>query len=88
MVGEEQHTVVAEFVKTLPEDTKMTGDTDKFVTELEPFTIVNAAFRSPRAGVLALLGAAREPVETHAFEPRYLRLAEAEAKWIEAQRHD
>jgi len=88
LVGEEQHTVVAEFVKTLPEDTKMTGDTDKFVTELEPFTIVNAAFRSPRAGVLALLGAAREPVETHAFEPRYLRLAEAEAKWIEAQRHD
>lgn len=88
LVGEEQHTVVAEFVKTLPEDTKMTGDTDKFVTELEPFTIVNAAFRSPRAGVLALLGAAREPVETHTFEPRYLRLAEAEAKWIEAQRHD
>lgn len=88
LVGEEQHTVVAEFVKTLPEDTKMTGDTDKFVTELEPFTIVNAAFRSPRAGVLALLGAAREPVEIHAFEPRYLRLAEAEAKWIEAQRHD
>lgn len=88
LVGEEQHTVVAEFVKTLPEDTKMTGDTDKFVTELEPFTIVNPAFRSPRAGVLALLGAAREPVETHAFEPRYLRLAEAEAKWIEAQRHD
>lgn len=88
LVGEEQHTVVAEFVKTLPEDTKMTGDTDKFVTELEPFTIVSPAFRSPRAGVLALLGATREPVEVHSFEPRYLRLAEAEAKWIEAQRHD
>ncbi|WP_026827250.1 tRNA (adenosine(37)-N6)-threonylcarbamoyltransferase complex dimerization subunit type 1 TsaB [Exiguobacterium artemiae] len=88
LVGEEQHTVVAEFVKTLPADTKMTGDTDKFTTELQLFSIVNPAFRAPRAGVLALLGAAREPVETHAFEPRYLRLAEAEAKWIEAQRHD
>ncbi|WP_131971968.1 tRNA (adenosine(37)-N6)-threonylcarbamoyltransferase complex dimerization subunit type 1 TsaB [Exiguobacterium sp. s166] len=88
LIGEEQHTVVAEFVKTLPEDTKMTGDTDKFVTELEPFTIVSPAFRSPRAGVLALLGATREPVEVHSFEPRYLRLTEAEAKWIEAQRHD
>ncbi|MGE6553582.1 tRNA (adenosine(37)-N6)-threonylcarbamoyltransferase complex dimerization subunit type 1 TsaB [Exiguobacterium artemiae] len=88
LVGEEQHTVVAEFVKALPADTKMTGDTDKFTTELQSFLIVNPAFRAPRAGVLALLGAAREPVETHAFEPRYLRLAEAEAKWIEAQRHD
>ncbi|MDW2885731.1 tRNA (adenosine(37)-N6)-threonylcarbamoyltransferase complex dimerization subunit type 1 TsaB [Exiguobacterium artemiae] len=88
LVGEEQHTVIADFVKTLPADTKITGDTDKFTTELQSFTIVGPAFRAPRAGVLALLGATREPVETHAFEPRYLRLAEAEAKWIEAQRHD
>lgn len=88
LVGEEQHTVIADFVKTLPTDTKITGDTDKFTTELQSFTIVDPAFRAPRAGVLALLGAKREPVETHAFEPRYLRLAEAEVKWIEAQRHD
>lgn len=88
LINEEQHTVIADFVKTLPADTKITGDTDKFATELQSFAIVDPAFRAPRAGVLALLGATREPVETHSFEPRYLRLAEAEAKWIEAQRHD
>lgn len=88
LVGEEQHTLVADFVKNLPTDTKVTGDTDKFGSELESFAIVDPAFRAPRAGVLALLGATRQPVETHAFEPRYLRLAEAEAKWIEAQRHE
>ena len=87
-VGDEQHTTVADFVAALPADTLITGDTEKFVEALEPFEIVAPAFRTPRAGVLALLGATRVPVDTHAFEPRYLRLAEAEAKWIEAQRHD
>lgn len=87
-VGDEQHTTVADFVATLPTDTLMTGDTEKFVKALQPFEIVAPAFRTPRAGVLALLGATRVPVDVHAFEPRYLRLAEAEAKWIEAQRHD
>lgn len=87
-VGDEQHTTVADFVAALPADTLMTGDTEKFVEALEPFEIVAPAFRTPRAGVLALLGATRVPVDAHAFEPRYLRLAEAEAKWIEAQRHD
>ncbi|AFS71695.1 tRNA (adenosine(37)-N6)-threonylcarbamoyltransferase complex dimerization subunit type 1 TsaB [Exiguobacterium antarcticum] len=88
LVGEEQHTLIADFVQNLPTDTKVTGDTDKFVAELQPFTIVDPAFRAPRAGVLAMLGATRQPVDVHSFEPRYLRLAEAEAKWIEAQRHE
>ncbi|WP_214851779.1 tRNA (adenosine(37)-N6)-threonylcarbamoyltransferase complex dimerization subunit type 1 TsaB [Exiguobacterium sp. s193] len=87
-VGDEQHTTVADFVAALPADTLMTGDTEKFAEALAPFEIVAPAFRTPRAGVLALLGATRIPVDAHAFEPRYLRLAEAEAKWIEAQRHD
>lgn len=87
-IGEEQHVEIASFVKTLPADTLVTGDIDAFEEILQPFEKAAPAFRTPRAGVLALLGATRQTVEAHAFEPRYLRLAEAEAKWIEAQRHE
>lgn len=83
LVGQEQHVTVSEFVSSLPDGTLVTGDVD--LTESGRFRKAQAAFDYPRAGVLALLGAERETVAPHAFEPRYLRLAEAEAKWLEAQ---
>lgn len=42
---------------------------------------------NPRPGELALLAADREPENVHAFVPNYIRLAEAEAKWLDANRN-
>ncbi|WP_257351392.1 tRNA (adenosine(37)-N6)-threonylcarbamoyltransferase complex dimerization subunit type 1 TsaB [Pseudalkalibacillus decolorationis] len=45
-----------------------------------------AADHNPRASELASLGQAREGEDPHTFTPSYLRLAEAEAKWLENQK--
>lgn len=41
---------------------------------------------NPRPGELALLGKEKESEDIHSFVPNYIRLAEAEAKWIEANK--
>ncbi|MBT2690934.1 tRNA (adenosine(37)-N6)-threonylcarbamoyltransferase complex dimerization subunit type 1 TsaB [Bacillus sp. ISL-47] len=41
---------------------------------------------NPRPAELALLGRDREGEEVHSFVPNYIRLAEAEANWIEANK--
>lgn len=44
---------------------------------------------NPRPGELAQLGIHREAVDVHTFVPNYIRLAEAEAKWLEGKKeHD
>jgi tRNA threonylcarbamoyladenosine biosynthesis protein TsaB len=43
------------------------------------------ALNNPRPGELALLGMHREEEDIHSFVPNYVRLAEAEAKWLEQQ---
>lgn len=48
---------------------------------LAPFTKNN-----PRPSELALLGLQKEEQSVHTFVPSYLRLAEAEAKWLESQK--
>lgn len=40
--------------------------------------------QNPRPSELAILGRDKEAVDIHNFVPNYIRLAEAEAKWIEA----
>ncbi|PLS17210.1 tRNA (adenosine(37)-N6)-threonylcarbamoyltransferase complex dimerization subunit type 1 TsaB [Bacillus sp. M6-12] len=40
---------------------------------------------NPRPSELAYIGLKKEPVNTHTFVPNYIRLAEAEAKWLEQQ---
>lgn len=40
---------------------------------------------NPRPAELAFLGRDREPVDVHSFVPNYIRLAEAEAKWLEGK---
>ncbi len=40
---------------------------------------------NPRPSELAFLGIQKEAVPVHEFVPNYLRLAEAEAKWLESQ---
>lgn len=47
--------------------------------------IGDSSLHQPRPGLLGILGLKREAVEIHQFVPNYLRLAEAEAKWIEKQ---
>lgn len=43
------------------------------------------ALYNPRPGELALLGMEKEEEEIHSFVPNYVRLAEAEAKWLGQQ---
>jgi tRNA threonylcarbamoyladenosine biosynthesis protein TsaB len=43
---------------------------------------------NPRPGELAQLGINREPVDVHTFVPNYIRLAEAEAKWLEGKKEN
>ncbi|MBG9768329.1 MULTISPECIES: tRNA (adenosine(37)-N6)-threonylcarbamoyltransferase complex dimerization subunit type 1 TsaB [Bacillus] len=45
-----------------------------------------AAQQNPRPSELAFLGAEKEAEDVHRLVPDYLRLAEAEAKWIESQK--
>ncbi|MCY9190734.1 tRNA (adenosine(37)-N6)-threonylcarbamoyltransferase complex dimerization subunit type 1 TsaB [Bacillus sp. FSL K6-1005] len=45
-----------------------------------------AAQHNPRPSELAYAGADREALDIHGLVPDYLRLAEAEAKWIESQK--
>ncbi|OIK15931.1 tRNA (adenosine(37)-N6)-threonylcarbamoyltransferase complex dimerization subunit type 1 TsaB [Bacillus sp. MUM 116] len=40
---------------------------------------------NPRPSVLALLGQNQTEEDVHSFVPNYIRLAEAEAKWLEAK---
>jgi tRNA threonylcarbamoyladenosine biosynthesis protein TsaB len=42
---------------------------------------------NPRPGELALIGRDKPAEDPHAFVPNYIRLAEAEAKWLEAQKN-
>ncbi|RJS54741.1 tRNA (adenosine(37)-N6)-threonylcarbamoyltransferase complex dimerization subunit type 1 TsaB [Bacillus subtilis] len=48
--------------------------------------IGTAAQHNPRPSELAFLGAEKEAEDVHGLVPDYLRLAEAEAKWIESQK--
>ncbi|MFT8323057.1 MAG: tRNA (adenosine(37)-N6)-threonylcarbamoyltransferase complex dimerization subunit type 1 TsaB [Bacillus sp. (in: firmicutes)] len=41
---------------------------------------------NPRPSVLAMLGNQKEEKEVHTFIPEYIRLAEAEANWLEANK--
>lgn len=44
--------------------------------------------QNPRPGELAFLGKDQPHEETHTFVPNYIRLAEAEANWLAAQKED
>lgn len=45
-----------------------------------------ATQHNPRPSELALIGLNKETVNVHALVPNYIRLAEAEAKWLEEQK--
>lgn len=52
----------------------------------EQAVIASPTLFNPRPSELAKIGVSREPQEVHTFVPNYIRLAEAEAKWLAAQK--
>lgn len=50
--------------------------------------IASPSLFNPRPSELAIIGIEKEPQEVHTFVPNYIRLAEAEAKWLEAQKQE
>ncbi|ATH94496.1 tRNA (adenosine(37)-N6)-threonylcarbamoyltransferase complex dimerization subunit type 1 TsaB [Bacillus glycinifermentans] len=48
--------------------------------------IGGASLHLPRPSELALIGERKEPEPKHGLVPNYIRLAEAEAKWLEKQK--
>ncbi|MDO6451475.1 tRNA (adenosine(37)-N6)-threonylcarbamoyltransferase complex dimerization subunit type 1 TsaB [Oceanobacillus profundus] len=50
--------------------------------------IPEGPYHIPKAGHLGLAGLTKQPDTTHALTPNYLRLAEAEANWLKAQKEN
>ncbi|AYV72459.1 glycoprotease family protein [Niallia circulans] len=48
--------------------------------------LTDAVDFNPRPSILAMLGEAREGEAIHTFTPNYIRLAEAEANWLKANK--
>ncbi|MFJ5965812.1 tRNA (adenosine(37)-N6)-threonylcarbamoyltransferase complex dimerization subunit type 1 TsaB [Bacillus sp. NPDC093026] len=48
--------------------------------------LAESSLHNPRPSVLAMLGANRRAEEVHQLVPNYIRLAEAEVKWLEGQK--
>ncbi|WP_214484449.1 tRNA (adenosine(37)-N6)-threonylcarbamoyltransferase complex dimerization subunit type 1 TsaB [Bacillus sp. SM2101] len=59
------------------------------ISELKDKAVFAAeSLNNPRPAELAWLGMYRENEDIHQFSPNYIRLAEAEAKWLEAQKKE
>ncbi|MGE1145003.1 tRNA (adenosine(37)-N6)-threonylcarbamoyltransferase complex dimerization subunit type 1 TsaB [Bacillus pumilus] len=52
----------------------------------ETAVIAEEAFHNPRPSMLAFLGADRPAEDVHQLVPNYIRMAEAEVKWLEGQK--
>lgn len=52
----------------------------------EQAQFAGVADQNPRPSVLAVLGAEKEAQDVHNFTPNYIRLAEAEANWLKANK--
>ncbi|MBU8728250.1 MULTISPECIES: tRNA (adenosine(37)-N6)-threonylcarbamoyltransferase complex dimerization subunit type 1 TsaB [Bacillus] len=52
----------------------------------ETAVIAEGAFHNPRPSMLAFLGTDRPDEDVHQLVPNYIRMAEAEVKWLEGQK--
>lgn len=60
---------------------------EKIVDVLGDLAVIpEGPYHIPKPGFLGLAGLKREAEPTHGLTPNYLRLAEAEAKWLQAQK--
>ncbi|MRX72760.1 tRNA (adenosine(37)-N6)-threonylcarbamoyltransferase complex dimerization subunit type 1 TsaB [Bacillus lacus] len=94
-ISEDQNILLSSFLQELKQqeqrilfignDVEMHKETIK--EELgEKAVFADASEHNPRPSKLGLLGMRKEAVGTHSFVPNYIRLAEAEAKWLESQK--
>lgn len=80
-----------EKLKTLPGQVLFIGNDVKLHQEAieaalgEQAVFASVTEQNPRPSELALLGKSRPGEDIHTFVPNYIRLAEAEAKWLEAK---
>jgi tRNA threonylcarbamoyladenosine biosynthesis protein TsaB len=94
-IEEDQNILLVEWLKMLK------GKNEKVLfvgndIEIHKETIVNVlgekgeiaevALNNPRPSELGLIGLTRESTDVHSLVPNYIRLAEAEAKWLEQQK--
>lgn len=71
----------------------LSQDLEQHKKTIEEYLGENAVFPEPllhfpRAGELAYLATKREADQTHTLTPNYIRMVEAEAKWLEKQKQD
>jgi tRNA threonylcarbamoyladenosine biosynthesis protein TsaB len=93
-VEQDQLVMLVDWVDKLKESTEkilfIGNDLPLHQNTIEQQLGEKAAFASiteynPRPAELALLGTERQGEDIHSFVPNYIRLAEAEAKWLEAK---
>jgi tRNA threonylcarbamoyladenosine biosynthesis protein TsaB len=93
-VEQDQLVMAADWAAKLKDSTKpilfVGNDLHIHRATLEDILGVKAVFateteHNPRPAELALLGKNKDGEDIHSFVPNYIRLAEAEAKWLEAK---
>ncbi|MFF2449305.1 tRNA (adenosine(37)-N6)-threonylcarbamoyltransferase complex dimerization subunit type 1 TsaB [Neobacillus sp. NPDC058068] len=94
MVEPDQLILLVDWAAKLVESTKpilfVGNDLQIHRPRIEELLGLKATFASitehnPRPAELALLGSDKQGEDIHSFVPNYIRLAEAEAKWLEAK---
>lgn len=92
-VGEEQNILMEEWLQKLPDANVMFLSPDiqlhqKMIEQHlgEKAIIPDGSSHLPSPAHLAFSGLDKQPDETHALVPNYIRLAEAESNWLKAQK--
>lgn len=92
----DQHLAFADLLKKLDAESNILFIGDGAVNFKEEITaklgaratVADAALCYPRPAFLGELANPKEGVPAHTFVPTYLKLAEAESKWLEANKHE
>ncbi|HLR52523.1 MAG TPA: tRNA (adenosine(37)-N6)-threonylcarbamoyltransferase complex dimerization subunit type 1 TsaB [Candidatus Avamphibacillus sp.] len=94
ILGKEQNIVMTDWLEELAKREEevlfLSPDIDQFKDVIHDYLgdlaiIPDGAFHIPNPSHLILIADGRETDLTHRLTPNYLRLAEAEAKWLEGQ---
>lgn len=95
LVFEEKNILMEDVILRLKEEGKkvlfLSPDIEKFRESIndtlgELAVIPETPYHLAKPSFLALAGIGKEPDDTHSLTPNYLRLAEAEVKWLKAQK--
>lgn len=95
LIFEEKNILMEDVLNRLKQEGKkvlfLSPDIEKFRESIvnvlgELAVIPDSPYHLSRPSLLAYAGLNKEPNDTHSLTPNYLRLAEAEAKWLQAQK--